>query len=202
VERASTVHRILGLAAASERSARSVLRSGRAVAAVAVAPASLAWRSPLAAPLHRRTEEVGRSLEQDGHELVEHLRRLAHEAASPFVTRLAAWLAEEQLMELAVVELIARGTAARVAEQIVRAAVDGEVLNGRLADEVTERLLASDEMQRVLEHVLGSPELRAALSSQSVGLASDVAEGMRARTAKADAVAERLARKLSFRREQ
>ncbi len=196
------MHRILGLAAAGERSARSALRGGRAVASVAVAPASVVWRSPLAAPLHRRTEELGHSLEQDGQELAERLRGVAREAASPFVTRLAAWLAEEQLMELAVVELIARGTAARVADQIVRAAVDGEVVNVELVDEVTDRVLASDELQRLIERVVRSPELRAALSQQSVGLASDVAEGMRVRTSKADAVAQRLARRLSFRREQ
>lgn len=196
------MHRILGFAAAGERSARSALRGGRAVAAVAVAPASLVWRSPLAAPLHRRTEELGQSLEQDGQELARRLRRLGHDAASPFVTRLAAWLAEEQLMELAVVELIARGTAARVAEEIMRAAVAGDVVNGRLVDEVTSRVLASDEMERVLERVMGSRELREALTAQSAGLASDVADRMRVRTSRADALAERIARSLSPRRRQ
>lgn len=196
------MHRILGLAAAGERSARSALRGGRAVASVAVAPASVVWRSPLATPLHRRTEELGRSLEQDGQELLERLRRFTRDAASPFVTRFAAWLAEEQLMELAVVELIAGGTAARVAEEIVRAAVAGDVVNGRLVDEVTERVLASDEMERVLERVMRSRELREALSAQSAGLASDVADRMRARTSRADALAERIARSLSPRHRQ
>lgn len=184
-----------------ERGARSALRGGRAVANLAMAPASFAWRSPVAAPLRRRGEELGDLLERDGRELGERLRALAREAASPVVSRFAAWLAEEQLVELAVVELIEGGTAARVADQIVRAMVDGEVISETSADEMTERLLASDELQRVIEHIAQSPEVRGAIASQGVGLASEVAASMRTRTWRADDAAERLARIVSRRRQ-
>ena len=45
--------------------------------------------------------------------------------------------------------------------------------------EITDRVLASDEMQRTLRSVASSPELRAAMAKQSAGLAEDVVAGAR-----------------------
>jgi hypothetical protein len=68
------------------------------------------------------------------------------------------------------------------------------VLASPMADSLTTQLISSDEMQIVLEHVTRSPELRAALSRQTAGLAEDMAVGVRARTAHADATSERIAK--------
>lgn len=90
----------------------------------------------------------------------------------------------------------------RVAEQLVEAGVAREVVDARLVDEVTGRVLASEEMRRLLEYVTKSPELRAALAAQSAGLATDMAVGFRSRTSAADATAERLANSLRRRRQR
>lgn len=68
------------------------------------------------------------------------------------------------------------------------------VLDSPLADSLTTQLLNSNEMQVVLEHVTRSPELRAALSRQTAGMAEDMAVGVRSRTANADATSERIAK--------
>jgi hypothetical protein len=187
---------MLGIAAAGERRARGALSAGRAVAGVALAPATVVWRSGPATPLRRRADAAARSLEAEGAEMVARARAGAREAASPLLEQLVGQVAEERVVERAVAELIARGTLSRVAEQLVEAGISGEVVDGRLVDEVTGRVLASDEMRRVLAFVMSSPELRAALAQQSSGLASDMAVGMRVRTSAADATAERLVRSL------
>jgi hypothetical protein len=74
------------------------------------------------------------------------------------------------------------------------------VMESRMVDDITTRLLASEEMQQVLEYVTSSPELRAVLRRQTVGLADDVAVGVRSRTVVADDVAERFALGLLKRR--
>jgi len=52
--------------------------------------------------------------------------------------------------------------------------------------EVTDRVLASEEMQRTLRSVASSPELRAAMAKQSAGLAEDVVAGARRSAVAAD----------------
>jgi hypothetical protein len=73
-------------------------------------------------------------------------------------------------------------------------------MDSRLVDGVTAQLLASEEMQAILDYVTRSPELRAALAHQTAGMAEDVAIGVRSRTYNADAAAERFARRLLKRR--
>ena len=49
-----------------------------------------------------------------------------------------------------------------------------EALDSELVDEVWRRLLASDEAQRLVERIAEAPEIRAAISAQSVGMIEDV----------------------------
>ena len=49
-----------------------------------------------------------------------------------------------------------------------------EALDSEMVDEVWRRLLASDEAQRLVERIAEAPEIRAAISAQSVGLIEDV----------------------------
>ncbi|HWP32162.1 MAG TPA: RDD family protein [Solirubrobacterales bacterium] len=75
-----------------------------------------------------------------------------------------------------------------------------EALDSELVDEVWRRLLASDEAQRLVERIAEAPELRAAISAQSIGLIEDVGHTIGNGTRRLDGVLERVARRIFFRR--
>jgi uncharacterized RDD family membrane protein YckC len=75
-----------------------------------------------------------------------------------------------------------------------------EALDSELVDDVWRRLLASDEAQRLVERIAEAPELRAAISAQSMGLIADVGHTIGNGTRRADGGVERVARRLFFRR--
>jgi len=75
-----------------------------------------------------------------------------------------------------------------------------EALDSELVDEVWRRLLASDEAQRLVERIAEAPELRAAISAQSVGMIEDIGHTIGNGTERADGVVERLARRIFFRK--
>jgi len=75
-----------------------------------------------------------------------------------------------------------------------------EALDSELVDEVWQRLLASDEAQRLVERIAEAPEIRAAISAQSVGMIEDVGHTIGRGTRRADNVLERVARGILFRR--
>jgi len=75
-----------------------------------------------------------------------------------------------------------------------------EALDSELVDEVWRRLLASDEAQRLVERIAGAPELRAAISAQSVGMIEDIGRTIGNGTERADGIVERLARRIFFRK--
>ena len=58
--------------------------------------------------------------------------------------------------------------------------------------ELTDKVLASDEMQSALRHVASSPELRDAIARQTTGLADEVVVGLRASAARLDDRAEQV----------
>jgi uncharacterized RDD family membrane protein YckC len=82
-------------------------------------------------------------------------------------------------------------------ETVKRALVDA--LDSEMVDEVWRRLLASDEAQKLVERIAEAPELRAAISAQSVGLIQDVGHTIGRITRRLDGVVERLARRILFR---
>lgn len=75
-----------------------------------------------------------------------------------------------------------------------------EALDSELVDEVWRRLLASDEAQRLVERIAEAPELRAAISAQSMGLIEDVGHTIGNGARRLDGVAERVVRRAFFRR--
>ena len=75
-----------------------------------------------------------------------------------------------------------------------------EALDSELVDEVWRRLLASDEAQRLVERIAEAPEIRAAISAQSVGLIEDVGYTIGNGTRRLDGVVERFARRIFFRK--
>jgi len=74
-----------------------------------------------------------------------------------------------------------------------------EALDSEMIDEVWRRMLASDEAQRLVERIAEAPELRAAISAQSVGFVEDIGHTIGNTTRRLDGVVEGIARRVTFR---
>jgi uncharacterized RDD family membrane protein YckC len=75
-----------------------------------------------------------------------------------------------------------------------------EALDSEMVDEVWRRLLASEEAQRLVERIAEAPELRAAISAQSVGFVEDIGHTIGNTTRRLDDVIERVVRRATFRK--
>lgn len=90
---------------------------------------------------------------------------------------------ESEAVERAIIRVLESDAAQEALERtltspaIERAAV--RVLDSQLVDHVWDRLLASDEAQKLVERIAEAPEVRAALTSQGVGLIEDLGRGIR-----------------------
>ena len=94
--------------------------------------------------------------------------------------------AEEAMVAAVESEAVERALARVLQGPVVEEAVNGalesdavkraliEALDSELVDEVWRRLLASDEAQQLVERIAEAPEMRAAISAQSVGLIEDI----------------------------
>jgi uncharacterized RDD family membrane protein YckC len=82
-------------------------------------------------------------------------------------------------------------------ETVKRAMI--EALDSEMVDEVWRRLLASEEAQRLVERIAEAPELRAAISAQSVGFVEDVGHTIGETSRRLDDVLERIVRRVFFR---
>ena len=87
---------------------------------------------------------------------------------------LARSLVRHRVLERIVAELAASGELERLAAAALRSP---QTL------ELTDKMLASDEMQSALRHVTSSPELRDAIARQTTGLADEMIGGLRASAA-------------------
>jgi uncharacterized RDD family membrane protein YckC len=83
-------------------------------------------------------------------------------------------------------------------EAVKRALI--EALDSEMVDEVWRRMLASDEAQRLVERIAAAPEIRAAISAQSVGFLEDVGHTIGDTTRRLDGAVERVVRRVFFRR--
>jgi uncharacterized RDD family membrane protein YckC len=70
------------------------------------------------------------------------------------------------------------------------------VLDSELLDEIVEPLLASNEIQQVIERIANAPEVRNAITRQGVGLLEDVRRGVRRRARQVDTALENAARRV------
>ncbi len=110
---------------------------------------------------------------------------------------------ESEAVERALVRLLQGPTV----ENAVHGALDSDrvkqalidALDSEMVDEVWRRLLASDEAQKLVERIAEAPELRAAISAQSVGLIQDVGHTIGRVTRRADGIVERVTRRILFR---
>jgi uncharacterized RDD family membrane protein YckC len=83
-------------------------------------------------------------------------------------------------------------------DAVKRALIDA--LDSEMVDEVWRRMLAGNEAQRLVERIAEAPEIRAAISAQSVGFIEDVGHTIGEATRRADTVVERVARRIAFRK--
>jgi uncharacterized RDD family membrane protein YckC len=108
----------------------------------------------------------------------------------------------------AVERAIARVLKGPVVEEAMNSALESdavknalvEALDSELVDEVWRRLLASDEAQRLVERIAEAPEIRAAISAQSVGMIEDIGHTIGNGTRRLDGALERIVRRIFFRR--
>jgi uncharacterized RDD family membrane protein YckC len=108
----------------------------------------------------------------------------------------------------AVERAIARVLQGPVVEEAMSSALESdavkraliEALDSELVDEVWRQLLASDEAQRLVERIAEAPEIRAAISAQSMGLIEDVGHTVGNGTRRLDGVLERVVRRIFFRK--
>jgi uncharacterized RDD family membrane protein YckC len=82
-------------------------------------------------------------------------------------------------------------------EAVKRALI--EALDSEMVDEVWRRMLASDEAQHLVERIAEAPEIRAAISAQSVGFLEDVGHTVGQTTRRLDGLLERVVRRIFFR---
>ena len=161
------------------------VRAGRQMVGISVVPARLAWDASWP-----RLQAAGEAAFNDA-------------LAGPLTEHVARSLGEHRVIERIADELIANGTVtalfdqalqAGLAEQIADRLLAPDVLDSPVLLEITDRVMASDEMQRVIAHIASSPELRAAIAEQTTGLADEMVAGVRQRTVSMDDVAERTVR--------
>ena len=105
------------------------------------------------------------------------------------VERLAAELAADVDVDLAVGAALEHETTQRLVAAIVASPGLDQLLV-----QATDRVLRGPELQRVVEHVAHSPEVREALTQQSTTMAEELADGLRTRAETLDDVAERTVR--------
>lgn len=120
--------------------------------------------------------------------------------------------AEEAMVSAVESEAVERALVRVLQGPIVEEAVNGalesetvkraliEALDSELVDELWRRLLASDEAQRLVERIAEAPEVRAAISAQSVGFVEDIGHTIGDGTEQVDNFVERVVRRILFRR--
>jgi len=104
-------------------------------------------------------------------------RVLDRALAGPLPEELARSLVRHRVLERVVQELAASGELERLLKQ---------ALDSPDSASLTDRVLASDEMQKTLSAVASSPEVRHAIARQSTGLAEQVVAGVRASAVRLD----------------
>jgi hypothetical protein len=178
VEQASIPYLLIGAAAAAERRARRAAPAAIQTTRTVLWPAAKLYESPPLRGVRLRTAASSASFVREGRELTDALlsrdvlkQRLRAAINSPATDELL----QELLDSAALDRLTAR------------------VLDSSFVENLTIRVIASDEMDLVLDYVTNSPEVRAAVTRQTAGLAGDMAAGVRSRTAVGDATTERLA---------
>lgn len=169
---------------AGRRGARRIAPVGSRAVGFTMWPAVQVYESPPLSRARTRAAELSVAVARDGRAMVDRTGAWAQATSTDLLRQLVSAILNNPATETLLDEALADPAVERLAAR---------VLDSPLVEHLTARLLDSDEMQLVLEHVTRSPELRAAVTRQTAGLAEDVAGGVRSRTAVADVASERMA---------
>ena len=137
-------------------------------ARTALVPARVLARTPFVAPFVRLGERIAGIAGQDA---VERGRRAASDFASSD----------------AVDNAVARVVESRELERVV-----ADAIQSKYGQELSDRILASPELERAIERVVASPAVRAGLTQQTVSFGDEIAAALRRRSRSFD---ERLAQR-------
>jgi len=111
--------------------------------------------------------------------------------SSPAVERALERGLDEGTVQRAIENAVERALASdEVAEQVIKA------LDSEVADRVWAELLTSPKVQMLVERIAESPEVRAAITQQGVGLITDMGRRLTAVTERLDDALERVAHRL------
>lgn len=108
-------------------------------------------------------------------------------AAGPELERLLGAILESEQVQ----DALRRGLDSDAAKQLV----DG-FFDGGLFDHFVDKLLASDGLWHLVDEIVDSPAVTAAITQQSLGFADQLGEQIRGRTRRADDRLERAAHRL------
>jgi len=120
----------------------------------------------------------------------------AEEAMVAAIESEAVERALTRVLQGPLVEEAARG--ALESDAVKRALI--EALDSEMVDEVWRRMLAGEEVQRLVERIAEAPEIRAAISAQSVGFIEDIGHTIGDTTRRLDGGIETAARRVTFRK--
>jgi hypothetical protein len=104
--------------------------------------------------------------------------------------RVVEQLAEELAASVDVETTVTTVLEHETTQQLIAAVIASPGLDQVLV-QATDRALRGPELQRVIEHVASSPEVREALQQQSTTLAQEMAQGIRTKAENLDDIAER-----------
>jgi hypothetical protein len=91
--------------------------------------------------------------------------------------------------------MAADGRRARVQAERWIEQTASDVVDSRVAVEVTDQVLNSAAVQHAIDHLAASPELRQAITDQSLGMAQQTMQGVRRRSIALDDAAEQTVRR-------
>src|SRR4051794_26476896 len=132
-------------------------------------------------------------------------RRVAQAAGVDRAVEVAAEEAIVRALESPAVErAVVRVLQGPAVEEAMRGALDSpaveraliDAIDSQLVDDVWQRLLASDEAQKLVERIAQAPEVRAAIASQGVGFLDDIRREIGKVARRIDGGIERIARRV------
>lgn len=189
------------------------VRAGSAVGRAALGPARVLSRAPgvssavsktsgrLAAEGSDALADGRRGLEAAAGDLLstpEVERTVDKALAGSLPDAVARSLVEHRVIERVVAEVVSspefdRAVTAALEHEVARRLAD-QAIASSLSAEVTDRVLESAELQKIVEHVASSPEVRVAMTRQTASLADELVGGLRRRSERADDAAQRKTR--------
>ena len=120
--------------------------------------------------------------------------------ASPYTERAVDRVLDSPLAEHAIGHSMSGPLVMRIVESPALGRTVGQVMDSRLLVQVVARLLESEELWLLVDEVAQSPAVTEAIAQQGLGFADEVADQVNQRTRRADAITERVARRLLHRR--